>query len=252
MSRAAQGTPGPDEGAPATGGGAATTGTPGPRARGSYAKGIARRQEILDRAIEVFAQRGGSRTSLRAIAQEVGVTHAALTHYFGSLDELLVAVYDESQRRGDAEERELHRVAATGTAPAAGPDAAPADIETATAVSPAEMMRASAAANREIPGLVQLYSSLVAAALDGTRPAAHAFITARFARLRTELADQVRAQQRTGALRGDVDADLIAALVIAASDGLQTQWLLDPTVDHEAALRMLDDLLAAPPVTGSG
>lgn len=244
MSRAAQGTPGPDEGAPATGGGAATTGTPGPRARGSYAKGIARRQEILDRAIEVFAQRGGSRTSLRAIAQEVGVTHAALTHYFGSLDELLVAVYDESQRRGDAEERELHRVAAPGTAPA--------DIETAAAVSPAEMMRASAAANREIPGLVQLYSSLVAAALDGTRPAAHAFITARFARLRTELADQVRAQQRAGALRGDVDADLIAALVIAASDGLQTQWLLDPTVDHEAALRMLDDLLAAPPVTGSG
>ena len=26
-----------------------------PRSRGSYAKGVARRQEILDRAIEVFA-----------------------------------------------------------------------------------------------------------------------------------------------------------------------------------------------------
>ena len=70
-----------------------------PRSRGTYAKGVARRQEILDRAIEVFAQRGGSRTSLRAIAQEVGVTHAALTHYFGSLDELLVAVYRESAQR---------------------------------------------------------------------------------------------------------------------------------------------------------
>lgn len=196
------------------------------RARGSYAKGIARRQEILDRAIEVFAQRGGSRTSLRAIAQEVGVTHAALTHYFGSLDELLVAVYDESQRRADAESEPGR------------PDAAD--------ISPAETMRASAARNREIPGLVQLYSSLVAAALDGTRPAAHGFITARFARLRAELTDQVRALQSAGALRADVDAGLVAALVIAASDGLQTQWLLDATVDHEAALRMLDDLLAAP------
>ena len=52
-----------------------------PRARGSYAKGIARRQEILDSAIEVFAQRGAGRTSLRAIAEEVGVTHAALIHH---------------------------------------------------------------------------------------------------------------------------------------------------------------------------
>ena len=49
-----------------------------PGGRGSYAKGIARRQEILDRAIEVFAERGSKRTSLRAIASEVGVTHAAL------------------------------------------------------------------------------------------------------------------------------------------------------------------------------
>ena len=66
--------------------------------RGSYPKGVARRQEILDRAIEVFARRGSDRTSLRAIADEVGVTHAALRHYFGSLEELLVAVYRESER----------------------------------------------------------------------------------------------------------------------------------------------------------
>ena len=70
-----------------------------PIARGSYAKGIARRQEILDRAIEVFARRGSGKTSLRAIAEEVGVTHAALTHYFGSLEELLVEVYRESARQ---------------------------------------------------------------------------------------------------------------------------------------------------------
>src|SRR6478752_6953814 len=77
--------------------------TPPARSRGTYAKGVARRQEILDRAIEVFAERGSDRTSLRSIAQEVGVTHGALTHYFGSLEELLVAVYRESNRRANAE-----------------------------------------------------------------------------------------------------------------------------------------------------
>ena len=73
-----------------------------PPPRGSYPKGVARRQEILDRAIEVFAQRGSDRTSMRAIAKEVGVTHAALAHYFGSLEELLVEVYRESERQGGA------------------------------------------------------------------------------------------------------------------------------------------------------
>ncbi|WP_336626574.1 MULTISPECIES: TetR/AcrR family transcriptional regulator [unclassified Microbacterium] len=191
-----------------------------PRSRGSYAKGVARRQEILDRAIEVFAQRGGSRTSLRAIAQEVGVTHAALTHYFGSLDELLVAVYREAAARGDEAEK--------------------ADA------TPAESMRIAAAENREIPGMVELYSTLVASALGAAHPAAHAYVTERFASLRTGLTAEVEALQESGRIRSDIDPQLAAALIIAASDGLQTQWLLEPSVDHEAALALLDHLLAPP------
>ncbi len=210
-----------------------------PRSRGTYAKGVARRQEILDRAIEVFAQRGGSRTSLRAIAQEVGVTHAALTHYFGSLDELLVAVYRESAQR-------LEEAAASRDNDGAADAGRAGDAD--ALISPAEAMRISAAENREIPGMVQLYSTLVASALDGAHPAAQAFATDRFARLRDELAARVRALQASGSLRADLDPALVAALVIAASDGLQTQWLLDASVDHEAALALLDRLLAPPAV----
>src|SRR5690349_17023798 len=145
-----------------------------PALRGSYAKGVARRQEILDRAIEVFARRGSERTSLRAIASEVGVTHAALSHYFGSLEELLVEVYRESERRADGDDPPVRDV------------------------TPGEMMRVSAAQNREIPGLVQLYSTLVAAALEEGHPAATEFATTRFARLRGELADRVRENQAAG------------------------------------------------------
>ena len=189
------------------------------RRRGAYAKGIARRQEILDRAIEVFAERGSDRTSLRAIAREVGVTHAALTHYFGSLEELLVAVYQESY--------------APGRQPAPpAPDA-----------TPVEMMIESARTNRAVPGLVQLYSTLVASALEEGHPAARAFATDRYARLRDSLADTVRQQQEQGRIRGDVDPDAVAALVVAASDGLQTQWLLDDTAPQHEALALLDRLL---------
>lgn len=191
------------------------------RSPGRYPKGIARRQEILDKAIEVFAQRGSRKTSLRAIAQEVGVTHAALTHYFGSLEELLVAVYRESERRSDESE--------------------PAALD----LSPAMAMRLAAEKNRSIPGLVQLYSTLVATALEEVEQgSAQEFVTARFARLREEISGQVRELQSSGRLRADLDPALVAALVIAASDGLQTQWLLDPAVDHEGALEMLDRLLA--------
>ena len=193
-----------------------------PRVRGAYAKGIARRQEILDRAIEVFATRGADRTSLRAIASEVGVTHAALTHYFGSLEELLVAVYRESN--------------APGRHPEARDDA-----------TPVESMILSARVNREVPGLVQLYSALVASALEEGHPAAREFATDRFARLRASIAATVRQQQREGRIRDDADPEAVAALVIAASDGLQTQWLLDPDAPQHEALTLLDRLLRPTP-----
>ena len=200
----------------------ATPSPPPARARGSYAKGVARRQEILDRAIEVFARRGADKTSLRSIAQEVGVTHAALTHYFGSLEELLVEVYRESARQVYVQHPE-------------GSD-----------MTPVEIMTESARVNREVAGLVQLYSSLVAAALEEGHPAAREFATVRFADLRERLAARVRHNQASGRIRADVNPDVVAALVIAASDGLQTQWLLDPLVEQDAALELLDDLLAGP------
>ena len=190
-----------------------------PRARGSYAKGIARRQEILDSAIEVLAQRGAGRTSLRAIAEEVGVTHAALIHHFGTLEDLLVAVYAESSRRLEREH------------------------PTAEGLSPVEVMRLSAERNHGVPGMVQLYTSLVATALEEGHPAATTFATRRFEAARTTLTEQVRVAQARGEIRGDLAAEQVAALVIAASDGLQTQWLLDPAVDQVGALAMLDRLL---------
>ena len=52
--------------------------------------------------------------------------------------------------------------------------------------------------------------------------------------------------QQAGRIRADLDPEAIAALVIAASDGLQTQWLLDPDAPQDAALLLLEQLLSRP------
>ncbi len=188
--------------------------------QGSYPKGVARRQEILDRAIEVFTQRGAYGTSLRSIAQAIGVSHAALLHYFDSREQLLLAVYEHAELKRDAD-----------------PDAP-------KATGAVDVMVLAATANVKVPGLVELYSTLVAASLQEGNAKAH--FTERFDRLRRGLADRLRAEQELGQIRADVDPDQVAALIVAASDGLQIQWLLEPSMRLQETLGALATLLRCP------
>lgn len=187
--------------------------------RGAHAKGVARRQEILDRAIEVFRERGADGTSLRRIAEAIGVSHAALLHYFDSREQLLVAVYAHAEAQRSANN---------------APPKTPPGVE---------MMVNAAIANVEVPGLVQLYSTLVAAALESSSDVSREYFSTRFERLRAELTASFRAQQDDGRIRDDVPAEHLAALVIAASDGLQIQWLLNPSVELEGTLGSIATLL---------
>lgn len=186
--------------------------------RGAHAKGVARRQEILDRAIDVFRERGADGTSLRRIAEAIGVSHAALLHYFDSREQLLVAVYAHAEAQRAA----------------SGALDKPPGIE---------RLVDAAIANVEVPGLVQLYSTLVAAALESSSEDSREYFSNRFERVRAELTTSFRAQQDDGTIRDDVPAEHLAALVIAASDGLQIQWLLNPSVELEGTLRSIATLL---------
>lgn len=186
--------------------------------RGSYAKGVARRQEILDRAIEVFAERGADGTSLRRIAEAIGVSHATLLHYFDSREQLLVAVYEHAERlRGVPEDQDK------------------------TAI---EVMVDAAATNVGVPGMVQLYSTLVATAIEEPVGESKEFFTRRFDYVRTDTARRLREEQAAGTVRDDVDADTLATMLIAISDGVQTQWLLDPSIDLRHTLSLMSTILA--------
>jgi len=58
-------------------------------------QGPATRRQILDCSLRLFAERGYARTSVRDIAQAVGITDAAIYYHFASKRELLRALFEE-------------------------------------------------------------------------------------------------------------------------------------------------------------
>ena len=187
--------------------------------RRSYPKGVRRRQQILDSVITLLAQRGVDRASLRTVGEAIGVSHTALRHYFSSRDELLVEAY------------RTHEARAAQDAPAASESAVVLIIE-------------AAERNRSIPGLVELYATLTTDALQEQHAVTREFVRGRFRSLREALAGMIASGQQAGRIAPGIDPLDAAALVIAASDGLQIQWLLDPdAVDVGRSLSILERLL---------
>lgn len=172
--------------------------------RGPYAKGRAKREEILDLALELFSRKGYDRTSIREIARAVGLSQAGLLHHFSSKEEL----FTEVLRRRDVRSEQLH-------APGAGD---PVCVEGLVSI---------VGHNPEDPGLIRLYVAMSAESTDVDSPA-RAFFEQRYRELRAGLAEDVRAKQASGELAADLDPEGIASILIAAADGLQIQWLLDP------------------------
>ena len=64
-------------------------------------RGDARRQQILDVAVELFAAKGYRSTGLAELAERVGMTHPGLLYYFGTKERLLVEVVAERERVED-------------------------------------------------------------------------------------------------------------------------------------------------------
>ena len=156
------------------------------------------------------------------------MSHTALRHYFSSRDELLVEVYRAHEARA-AENT------AGDTAAAVSP---PSESPVAAIIEAAER-------NRSIPGLVELYAALTTDALQEQHAVTREFVRDRFQSLRETLAARIESGQQAGRIAADVSPLDAAALVIAASDGLQVQWLLDPAaVDVSRSLSILERLLS--------
>ena len=182
--------------------------------RGSYAKTAARRQEILDAAIEVFSASGFRNGSLRDVADRVGLSQAGLLHHFPSKEHLLQAVLarrdeETAQRMGEPAPEGLDLVRA---------------------------LVAVAEYNATTPGLVELHVVLSAEATAEDHPV-HDYFVRRYARVLAFLQRGFESAAAAGQLRPDVDCASAATTLIALMDGLQVQWLL-----HREAVDMAGDI----------
>jgi len=183
--------------------------------RGPYAKGSAKRLEILDHALEVIERDGYNSISARAIARESGLSQAGLLHYFKTKEELFVEVV---RRRDDALLDEL------------------GDRD------PVETLIESVRRISESPGLARLFAAVSVDSTDAQHPG-HAYVAYRYARLRSRLVESLRERQERGELPADRDPDSVAVSLLALADGLQVQWLLDPTIDVAGRLQDFWELM---------
>lgn len=196
--------------------------------RGSYAKGVAKREEILTAALDVIARRGYGRTSVRELADAVGLSQAGLLHYFSSKEELFAEVL---RKRDEVDSAALDSVARS-------------------AVSAGDGFVRTIRHNADVPGLVQLYVRLSSEATEPEHPA-RAYFEERYRALRGMTSDAIRDGQAAGTIRDDVDADQAASLLLAVADGLQTQWLMDPSIDMAAHVEAFLGLLERPAADGA-
>jgi AcrR family transcriptional regulator len=186
-------------------------------ARGPYAKGKAKRAEILDVALEVIARDGYSGATVKQLADAVGLSQNGLLHYFGSKD----ALFLEILRRRD----EL----AAGQIDFESPGFAD-DITDRVLDAIGEDISA--------PGLTQLALRVTG---EATEPEhlAHAFTRARYDTVRHVVEEAVRTLQSQGRMSADVDPDAVGAIVFATWDGLRIQWMYDKTLDVRARMTYL-------------
>ena len=190
-----------------------TTGKP----RGSYAKTEEKRRTILDAALEVFAQSGYRKGSIREVAERVGMSEAGLLHHFPNKSALLSAVLE----RRDELAREF------------------LDFDNVQGIVTLAGLVRLARYNASIPGVVELYCVLSAEATAPDHPA-HRYFVDRYNDTRVSVTRTFSTLASSGQLRAGVEPASAARATIALMDGLQVQWLLDPDgVDMGERLELL-------------
>lgn len=190
--------------------------------RGSYAKTEQFRLDVLDAALRVLAEDGWDAATLQRIADEVGRSKPGLLHHFRSREGLMLEIV----RHRDEVNRRMF----------------PADDDGGFGASLALVDH-----NATVPGLVALFTTVAAlAAADTTDTERREYFTERYRRTTEGFRRRIARGQEAGLLRGDLDPDTAASLLVAAMDGLQIQWLLDPGLDMTDRLRALIDLFRPP------
>ncbi|MGV8886035.1 MAG: TetR/AcrR family transcriptional regulator [Microbacteriaceae bacterium] len=168
---------------------------------------LIKRREILDAAVDIFGSKGFTGGTLQEIADQVGMTHAGILHHFGSKDQLLLEVL-------------VHRDE-TDVAHLDGQHIPGGMLLFRHLVKTAFL-------NAQRAGIVQAYAVLSAESVTDAHPGRE-FFHDRYTNLRGEVTEAFEVVCHERGIANAVGIADASAAILAVMDGLQVQWLLDPT-----------------------
>jgi len=174
------------------------------------AKGEDRRQRILATAQRLLTRNGWRSTTLGQIARDSGVSAAGLLHHFESKEQLLHAVLEardiDDDAHTDLSGDLIHQI-----------------------------LRVIERFDRA-PDLVGMFAVLL---IENVAPDAplHDRLLARYRFAVDTVAEGIRRGQEAGTYRTDVDPAVKAVEVVAFINGMETSWLLDPSIPVAAVFQ---------------
>jgi AcrR family transcriptional regulator len=167
------------------------------------AKGEDRRQRILAVAQRLLTANGWRNTTLGQIAREAGVSPAGLLHHFDSKEQLLYAVLEARDAYDDAHRNNSDDII--------------------------EQIGQAAERFQQHPHLIGMFVVLEVENLDPEAPL-HDRLLHRYRAAVEIVAEGIRRGQQEGRYRTDVDPVIKAGEVVAFLYGMETSWLLDPSI----------------------
>jgi AcrR family transcriptional regulator len=190
------------------------------------AKGEDRKQRILAVAQRLLTRNGWRSTTLAQIAGEAGVTPAGLLHHFESKEQLLHAVLDARDLDDDSHSDRAGDLLAQ-------------------IVGVADRFSRA-------PELVGTFTVLLVESILPDAPL-HDRMLARHRDALDIVADSIRRGQADGSYRTDIDPAVKAVEIVAFVHGMETTWLLDPSIPLTEVFKQYAETLArdfAPRKTG--
>lgn len=175
------------------------------RPKGDASVTEARKSLILTAAFEVFSSRGFRGGSLSQVSELVGISEAGILHHFKNKGSLLIAVLEYRDQ--------LSREVAHITADISGLEFVENWFELINF-------------NISHPGIVELYCVVSAESTNPEHPA-NGFFQERYRDV-IQMSEAAFADlEARGFLRSELKPFEVARALIALSDGLQVQWLLN-------------------------
>jgi AcrR family transcriptional regulator len=181
------------------------------------AKGEDRKQRILSVAQRLLTRNGWRNTTLAQIAGEAGVTAAGLLHHFESKEQLLHAVLDARDLDDESHADQAGDLLA-------------------------QIAQVADRFNRA-PEMVSTFTVLLAENILPDAPL-HDRMLARHQQAIDIVAELIRRGQADGRYRTDIDPVVKAVEILAFIHGMETIWLLDPSIPLTEVFKQYAETLA--------